>query len=89
MANWTTGEIRRLKQAHADQRPKRADLAALFPRHSLPAISGMASKLGLRTPEKLKKTKKIRSDHHRWLRIAHLHFSNREIEMRGGINGRR
>ncbi len=83
MAYWTTGEIRKLKDSHGNgNRPKRKELHEMLPRHSLPAIGIMAHKLGLRKPLGTSSIKSPKKKHSYWLRIAHLHFSKRESEMR-------
>lgn len=69
MSNWTTGELRVLRDAHATRRPGMVELALLLPRHTQEAVRIRSEILGLRT--------KQRNLLH-WLRIAHRHFSQRE-----------
>jgi hypothetical protein len=68
-ATWTTGEIRKMKQMHEASHPTRAELFAAFSNHPPSSVYQVAVGLGLR-------------GNPRWLRIAHLHFQEREAEMR-------
>jgi hypothetical protein len=69
-AHWTNHEIRKLRAAHVDGNPSRAELAKMFPRHTCRSIEFTAYHLRLRQPY---------SDFHlKWLKIAHIHFAERE-----------
>lgn len=72
---WTTGEIRQMRAAHSIERPSRADLCAMFTRHTPMSIYATAAKLGLRKwPTKVRNVTSAAC----WLRRAHDHFARRE-----------
>lgn len=81
MARWTNLECRKLIQVHNNAvYPTRAELAEMFPRHTVKSILVTANNLGIK-----RKAQRIH-----WLRVAHLHFAKREAESRssspeGGI----
>ena len=69
MANmnyWTTRECRQLIELHQDRYPTLDELVAAIPKHTRNSISSMCAHLGLRRPNGY------------WLRLAHLHFAERE-----------
>jgi hypothetical protein len=71
-SNWTNQEVRKLHNVHADGNPSLDELVKMFPRHTRGSIKTTARHLGLR-----------RSDLNlKWLKIAHLHFAERDL-----ING--
>ena len=78
MSNWTTGELRVLRDAHATRRPGMVELALLLPRHTQEAVRIRSEILGLRT--------KQRNLLH-WLRIAHRHFSQRYTRSKNNLGG--
>lgn len=76
-AHWTTHEIRRLKQMFAVNRnPGTESLAEAFSRHPIDSTLEMSRRLGLRS--KRENCVPLNRAQH-WLRIAHEHFSRREI----------
>jgi hypothetical protein len=75
-AAWMTSERRRLIEMHQARYPRRLELTEAFPRHPYNSIYEMARALGLRRrplPQPLQRIQQIR-----WLRLAHLHFQQRE-----------
>lgn len=69
--HWTNHELRRLDEAHQGRQPTRAELAAMFPRHSPTSIFSTAKARGLRK----------RYLNLKWLTIVHLYFARREAEL--------
>jgi hypothetical protein len=73
-AHWTTFEIRKLRSLHDNGHPTYAQLSEALPRHSISSSLNTARNLGLRGDD-------LRL---RWLRLAHLHFAERDLR-NGGV----
>lgn len=72
MPRWTNIELYRLTVMYDRGSHSREELRRAFPRHTIENTIARASALGFKRYQL-----KIR-----WLRIAHLHFAKREVEMR-------
>jgi len=77
---WLASEVHKMKRAHVGARPSRAEIYAMFPRHSVHGVSMMLSRLGLQRPL-CRRVKPPMANYQRWLRIAHEHFARREAGM--------
>jgi hypothetical protein len=67
MACWTNHEISRLVDMHRERVPTVKELLAAFPRHTLGSIRFTCFERHIGRHDRIK-----------WLKIAHLHFSQRK-----------
>lgn len=75
MPHWTNLELYRLAVMYERDQHSREELRKAFPLHTVDNTMARASVLGL-------KRYHYRQQKLRWLKIAHLHFARREVELR-------